>query len=137
MIELLKIVGVSAVLSAGYVTASEIQARPGSEPASTKIYNDRLPQGEPVPGRVLKITYASAGQGNEEASVSKATKGDMLQGSKGTCAYQAWPNIAPECVVAADGTPRRAGVRMITVEQREGLNTSLLVRMPAAELAQR
>jgi hypothetical protein len=28
-------------------------------------------------------------------------------------------------------------VRMITVEQREGANTSVLVRMPAAEIAQR
>lgn len=139
MLELMKIVGLSAALSAGFVTASEMNEPADREPVSAKIYTDRVPQGEAVPARVLKITYAAGGP--EEAKgpqTSTKTKGDLLRpGPQRNCASQAWPNIAPECLGAADGTPFRGPVRMITVEQREGANTSVLVRVPAAEVAQR
>ena len=46
------------------------------------------------------------------------------------CTAQAWPNIAPECLSAASGTPARASVRTITIEKRETPNTSTLVRLP-------
>jgi hypothetical protein len=42
MFELMKIVGVSAVLSAGFVTGSEMPADPAAEAAGGKIYTDRL-----------------------------------------------------------------------------------------------
>ena len=134
MFELMKIVGVSAVLSASFVTASEMQAETG------KIYTDRLPQGDAVPMRPWRITYASAPSQGEsrDSQTSTGTKGDLLRKApQGACASQAWPNVARECLQAADGTPARSGVRMITVEQREGANTSVLVRVPSPELAQR
>jgi hypothetical protein len=139
MFELMKIVGVSAVLSAGFVTASEMQ-QPVGEPVSGKIYTDRLPQGDAVPMRPWRITYASAPSQGEsrDSQTSTGTKGDLLRKApQGACASQAWPNVARECLQAADGTPARSGVRMITVEQREGANTSVLVRVPSPELAQR
>jgi hypothetical protein len=139
MFELMKIVGVSAVLSAGFVTASEMQAQPEREPASAKIYTERLPQGDAVPARALRITYAAGSQAeSRESRMSTGLKGDLLQKAPhGACASQAWPNIAPECLQSASGVPVRSSVRMITVEQREGANTSVLVRVPSPELAQR
>ncbi len=139
MIELMKNVGVSAVLSAGFVTASEMQMTTGREPASGKIYTDRLPQGDAVPAPGSRLTYAAGGlETGERPQTSTDTKGDLLRKApQRACASQAWPNVAPECLEAAHGTPVRSGVRMITVEQREGANTSVLVRVPSPELAQR
>ena len=139
MFELMKIVGVSAVLSAGLVTASEMQMQSDREPVSGKIYTDRVPQGDAVPARGLRITYAAGSRETGEGpQTSTETKGDLLRKvPQRACASQAWPNVAPECLEAANGTPVRSGVRMITVEQREGANTSVLVRIPAAEIAQR
>ncbi len=86
MFELMKIVGVSAVLSAGVVTASEMHGQPPAEPVSGKIYTDRLPQGDAAPSRALRITYASQSEGREPR-MSAGTKGDSLRKeSQGTCA---------------------------------------------------
>lgn len=133
MFELMKIVGVSAVLSAGLVTASEMQPQPGAEPTSGKIYGDRVPEGDPA--RIEWAAY-TAGQGDEDqAQMRREGKGDAFaKGQQPECASQAWPHIAPECL-AGSGNPARGSVRMITVEQRQGANTSVLVRVPAADLA--
>ena len=136
MLELMKIVGVSAVLSAGFVSGSEMQGHPDREPVSGKIYTDRVPEGDAVPARILPITYAAATL-DEGPQTSSEAKGDLRRAPQRACASQAWPNVAPECLGAADGTPLRSNVRMITVEQRDGMNTSVLVRIPAPELAQR
>lgn len=106
-----------------------------------------MPQGEPdegargdaSPAKVLRITYAAAGlEVARGAQTATSAKGDLQRaGSEGACASQAWPNIASECLGAPDGTPLRRSVRMITVEGREGANTSILVRLPAADVAQR
>ena len=136
MLELMRIVGVSAVLSAGFVTASEMPGQPAQETVSGKTYTDRLPEGEPLPVRVLRAAYPGSPEGDETQSAT-AGKGDLLRKApQRPCASQAWPNIAPDCLAAAQGTPVR-NVRMITVEQREEHNTSVLVRMPAPEIAQR
>ena len=86
----------------------------------------------------MRITYAGSLEKGERPQTSTETKGDLLRKApQGACASQAWPNVAPECLEAASGTPVRSNVRMITVEQREGTNTSVLVRIPATEIAQR
>ena len=130
MFELIKIVGMSAVLSAGLVTASEMQPAPAPEPTAGKIYSDRVPEGEPM--RVSRAAYTS-GQRDENGGVLtlRDGKGDASgQALRDACAAQAWPHLSPECVGASDGSVRGV-VRTITVEQREGANTSLLVRVPA------
>ena len=144
MLEFMKIVGVSAVLSAGFVTASERHGQPDLEAVSGKTYTDRVPQGEPgegakgdvSPAKVLRITYSTAGlEDAGGAPTARGAKGDLQRSAPdGICASQAWPNIASECL---DGAPLRRSVRMITVEERDGANTSVLVRVPAAEVAQR
>ncbi|MDQ4135083.1 MAG: hypothetical protein M3158_02750 [Pseudomonadota bacterium] len=128
MFELLKIAGVSAVLSAGFVTASEMQPQPAPEAAGAKIYNDRVPEGETT--RFSHAVYTVAPQdGDAGLQTRREGKGDALGKAQG-CASQAWPHIAPECL--GEGRPAR-GVRMITVEQRQGANISVLVRVPASD----
>lgn len=136
MFDLMKIVGMSAVLSAGLVTVSEMQASP--EPVSGKIYTDRVSDGEAVPQHSWNVSYAARSRSEAHATPSKEAKGDLLRRTpQGACSAQAWPNIAPECLVAADGASDRGSVRMVTVEQRSGANTSVLVRIPASTIAQR
>lgn len=130
MFELIKIVGMSAVLSAGLVTASEMQPPTAAEPIAGKVYGDRVPEGEPM--RVSRAAYTS-GQGDEDGGgrTVRDGKGDAFgQPRPDACAAQAWPHLAPECLGASDGSVRRV-VRTVTVEQREGVNTSLLVRVQA------
>ena len=135
MFELIKIVGMSAVLSAGLVTASEMQPPTAAEPIPGKVYSDRVPEGEPM--RVSRAAYTS-GQRDEDGGVRalRDGKGDAFgHPLRDACAAQAWPHLAPECLGASDGSVRRV-VRTVTVEQREGANTSLLVRIPAIGPAQ-
>jgi hypothetical protein len=130
MFELIKIVGMSAVLSAGLVTASEMQPPAAAEPVAGKVYSDRVPEGEPM--RVSRAAYTS-GQHGDAGGVHtlRDGKGDAFaEPRREACAAQAWPHVAPECLSASDGSVRRV-VRTVTVEQREGANTSLLVRVPA------
>ena len=53
------------------------------------------------------------------------------------CSAQTWPNIAPQCLTAVDGTPPHREFRTVTIEQRPNPASSVLVRMPAAKLASR
>jgi len=131
MFERMKIVGLSAVLSAGLMTASEVQPQPGAEAMGGKIYTDRVAEGEPALAGFTKAALVS-GPRDEGPTVARDGKDDSLgRPVQGACASQAWPHIAPECV---DNSAARGSVRMITVEQRHGADTSVLVRVPASDL---
>jgi hypothetical protein len=117
MFGLIKIAGLSAVLSAGLVTGFAPEPAAGG-----KLYQDRVAQSfeDAAPAvRPVAFTLAAA---ETTGSIQKAAQ---------HCTAQAWPNIAPECLSAASGTPARASVRTITIEKRETPNTSTLVRLPA------
>ncbi len=135
MFELLKIAGVSAVLSAGLVTASEIQPQPAAEPTGGKVYIDRVP--EEGTARLSRAAYAAGPRdGDYGTQTLRDGKGDPLgKTPQGSCGSQSWPHITPECLTGTEGGPARGSVRMITVEQRQGANTSVLVRVPASNLA--
>jgi hypothetical protein len=116
MFGLIKIAGLSAVLSAGLVTAYT--------PAPTdagKLYNERVPQTLEDAGPAVHTVAFTLAAAETTGSIGEAPQ---------RCAAQAWPNIAPECLSAALGTPARANVRTITIEKREGANVSTLVRLP-------
>ena len=134
MFQLLKIVGVSAVLSAGFVVVSEM--RVDAAATSGKVHTDRLPQGEAGPAQRSRLIHL-AGQMDAPAHSAAGAKGHSMRAAPLACTAQAWPHVSRDCLAAADGTPARASVRTITLERREGVNTSVLVRMPAPELAQR
>lgn len=128
MITLMKtIVGASALLSAGVVTAVDYIDPPvKAASAATKIL-DRHPamDGSSTSTRV----YAAAG------TTMSTTKSDKLTAAGG-CAGQTWPYIANECRVGKNGAPVRQATRTVTIEQRVGENTSVLLRLPE-RMAQR
>ena len=131
MRSLLKMSGLSAVLSFALVTASN-QAWPTQPEPSPKVYRDRLP--EAGQGWASEARSASPAALPSVAATFKG-KGDRLAGA--ACAEQAWPYIAPTCLAAsADGRTQRP-VRVITIETREGANTSVLRRVPQADVASR
>jgi hypothetical protein len=68
------------------------------------------------------------------AAAVRASKGDF--GAPPTCKSGVWPNIDASCLVRADGAPAH-NVRTITIGYRSGENTTVLVRLPAADLASR
>jgi hypothetical protein len=138
MFELAKIIGMSAVLSAGLVTASEVSLPASSEPASAKIYTERLTQtdGVSMRGAAMAATFTAAAEREATGTVKGAKSDSLRKEPAGHCATQAWPHITPDCI-ASDGTGSRKSVRTITIEQREGSNVSVLVRVPAPEVASR
>ena len=115
MITILKLAGVSAVLSAGVVTAFE----PPQAPVSGKIYQDRIIA---EPAGPVTLADASA------ATVQKVAN-DAGPSSGPDCRAQAWPYVSRDCM-SADGNAARKAVRTITIERRDAPNTSTLVRLP-------
>lgn len=134
MTGLIKIAGLSAALSASLVTADLIRRpRDEVEPAA-KLYTDRVPQTDGGPARnEAPDTAAMRGAGRPEPTAA-GHKGDSWREGSG-CAAQAWPYRARECLIAADGAPARPVVRTITIESRAGANTSVLTRVPVADVA--
>ena len=115
MFGLVKIAGLSAVLSAGLVNAYTPAPTTGA-----KLYNDRIVQMADDAAPPVRTAALALPDADTTGSIQKHSD---------RCAGQAWPNIAPDCLSAVAGTPARAGVRTIIIEKREG-NTSTLVRLP-------
>jgi Ca2+/Na+ antiporter len=67
------------------------------------------------------------------AAAARLSKGDL---STGNCAGAVWPNIDASCLSTADGSPAKH-VRTITIGYQSGENTTVLVRVPSGEVAQR
>jgi hypothetical protein len=65
------------------------------------------------------------------AAAARAPRGDFAP----ACASAVWPNIEAACL-AADGRPV-SDVRTITIGYQVGDNTTVLLRIPAAEIALR
>ena len=134
MLSTLKMIGVTAALSAGIVTAYDLrEGRAGDEPRG-KTYYDRVLPSEPAADLRLIRTVATSG---ETGSVDSGRKGDFRRAAGPNCSAEAWPNLSPECLVPETGTPARTAARTITIEERKGMNTSVLVRLPAAAFASR
>ena len=142
MFGLVKIAGLSAVLAAGVVNAFEAPSAPERAPIAGQKFADRLPQseGEIAVRRTAAETTGSVTTIRQAAAETRAAsgKGDLLRTASAGCAAQTWPNISYDCLTSADGTPMRQAARTITVEERrDAERTSVLVRVPAAELANR
>ena len=69
-----------------------------------------------------------------EAAALGVSKGDL--GAKPDCRGETWPNVSQDCLAMADGSaaPR---VRYITVGKQLGEATTVLMRLPAPEVAAR
>lgn len=131
MLGLVKMSALSAVLSVGVVTAynhEPVVARDGG-----KLYNDRL-SGETA----SPLVTGSTAPASVQPAMTGGRKGDRLAVSSGkTCAAQTWPYLAQACLSRSDGRDVPAQVRVITIETREGLNTSILQRIPQTDIARR
>ena len=129
-----KLIAVTAAISAGFVTAYDLsQVRAGTE-ARTKAYYDRvLPSDANGPAKVV-FTVAAADQ---TGALQSDGKSDLLRVAAPDCASQTWPHIGRECLVAENGATLRKAARTITIEQRQGANASVLVRVPSTEIASR
>jgi hypothetical protein len=68
------------------------------------------------------------------AAATRAVKGDLARTAD--CATATWPNIDASCLVTADGKPA-PHVRTVTVGYQAGQSTTVLLRIPTAEVAQR
>ena len=133
MIASFKMIGLASALSAGVVTAYDLP-RQSAEPAGKTYYDRILPSDEiEAPKTVVALSVPET-TGSVKASAEPG-KGDRL--ADPSCAAQTWPNISRDCLVAENGTPIRKPVRTITIEKREGANTSTLVRVPATGVASR
>jgi hypothetical protein len=136
MIATFKMIGIASALSAGVVTAYDLpQLRDTAAPAGKTFYDRVLPSDEIEAPRTVAYAVASPETTGSVKEVRQDGKGDQLKSP--TCASQTWPNISRDCLVAETGTPVRAPARTITIEKREGANTSVLVRVPSTGVASR
>jgi hypothetical protein len=107
----IKIAGISAALAGVFVVALEVPVAQGRTPA--KLHYDRV-AADPAP--TAAIRYAEAAPVVTRVS---ATSGGV------DCRAQTWPYVEPSCT-----SSERRPVRTITIERRDGPNTSTLVRQP-------
>src|SRR5215207_2577466 len=122
MLGILKLAAVSAVLSAGLVAADGISAAREIGPVPAKTYTDRVPASG-VLAEPVQVAYAG---------VATTGKGDSQREKPAkSCEAQTWPNIARHCIASSDAEPRKL-IRTITIESRDGANTSVLTRVSAA-----
>jgi len=140
MFGIVKIAGLSAVLSAGLVTAFDHGPAPEAASVLAKL-QDRMPQdGLAVASHRMTVetTGSTAAAPRTRQAQAGAPKGDLIRQASADCAAWTWPNIPHACLTAADGQPGRRAVRMITIEERRAdEGTSVLVRRPALEIAHR
>src|SRR5215211_7804844 len=135
MLQWIKIAGLSAILAAGVVTAFGSTGQAAI--TSGKISYDRLPASSDMP-EVRSEAHALVGAPATPRSDFAPGKGDRWNaGSGADCSRQAWPCISDACLDPAGEARARRPVRTITVETREGANTSILVRVPQPMLAAR
>lgn len=122
MKSLLKLAGISAVLSAGLVTAFD--SGPAVSQGTVKIHHERVAAEPAAPVEAVVLVEASAGMVRTVASDASAGAAD--------CRAQPWPYVSVDCVSAAGRDAGRKPVRTITIERRDAPNTSTLVRVPVA-----
>lgn len=115
-----RIVGISAALAAIFVVALEVPVAQSRTPAKV------LERAPTATAPEAPVRHASA-EPTMPATAPEAPR--VVPGATPRqldCRRQAWPYQDPGC-----GTAERRPVRTITIERREGMNTSNLIRLPA------
>jgi hypothetical protein len=130
MLATLRIAVLSAVLSGIVVSTLWTADAQAPAPASTKVFVDRLPE-TPMPSAEM----ASIGAAFSDMK-SAGHKEDRIAVSEDACRAAAWPYVPDACISKA-GEERPRIIRTVTVEMRQGENTSVLVRMPQTVVAAR
>ncbi len=110
-------------------------------PAASLITNAAFAEGgtgvdmvaERIGGAFASLPQTSVERVGADA-VTFPPKGDGRRASD--CAGATWPNIDAKCLSTADGSPA-PHVRTITIGYQAGANTTVLLRFPSADVAQR
>jgi hypothetical protein len=123
MLSTIRIIVISAVLSAVFVSTIWTTEPTTFVPASSK----------PFPERVTEPVMAQTGQALSEVR-SAGQKGHRLEPGSNACRDAAWPYVPDECISKATAEAPRI-VRTVTLETRPGNNTSVLVRLPQTVVA--
>jgi hypothetical protein len=133
MLSTFQIAAVSAVLSGLVVGTWDAAARTPAA-STTKTFVDRVPETSIETGAATSLISAE----QRRPTQSAGQKGDRSAsaGAAG-CDEAAWPYVPQACLHLAGGAEPRTSVRMITVETRQGENTSILMRMPQTTVAAR
>jgi hypothetical protein len=108
MLGFVKMCGVSAVLSFTLVTGYGHLTDAGAPIGSTKLYHQRLSDGPGAPATLVAEAPAAGSRGDRLAAATDAARGNL-----------------------------RGHVRYVTVESREGVNVSVLQRLPQTSVASR
>jgi hypothetical protein len=141
MLGFVKMSALSAVLSFVLVTAYNHGTSSAAVPPAGKLFQDRIaPDSDAV--STATIGFAGLTAATAFQDVSAESKGDRLPSTTavpagGDCARQPWPYVALNCMSRDDGRPKPGRVRVITVETRDGPNTSVLQWSPQTEIARR
>jgi hypothetical protein len=99
-------------------------------PATAKIM-DRLPQGDDASPKLGAAELRPTTEGS-------AGKGDRIASAQtGGCKEAAWPYVPRTCLTLVGAAEPRSSIRMITVEERQGENSSILLRLPQISVAAR
>jgi hypothetical protein len=125
----------SALILVGLVAAVDMSGPRAEDLSAATQVAQRFPTSSEM-FAPLSMTLFAAQKLIDEQPVADGRKHDKLPVSE-SCSHQDWPNRSQQCLASADGSPVRKVNRVITIERRIGDNTSELVRVPVADLAQR
>jgi hypothetical protein len=130
-----RIGALSALISVGLVAAYDMSGPRAEDLSAAAQVGQRFPTSSEM-FAPLSMTLFAAQKLIDDRSVADGRKHDKLPVSE-SCSHQDWPYLSQQCLASADGSPVRKVNRVITIERRIGDNTSELVRVPVADLAQR
>jgi hypothetical protein len=124
----------SALMSAGIVAAVDLSSTQSVDRPAVEQVADRFPVTSEMFTPVSMTQFAAKMYISHQA-VTDGRKGDKLPAEG--CSQQDWPYLSHQCLVSTDGNPVKKVNRVITIERRVSDNTSELMRLPVADLAQR
>ena len=132
MMQWIKIAGLSAVLAAGVVAAFGDTGQAAVTPG--KVFHDRLPASSDMP-EVRSEARLLAGAPASPSHDTASGKGDRWSARAAAGCSASY--ISAECLTPVGEARATRPGRTITVETREGTNTSVLVRVPQTTVAAR
>jgi hypothetical protein len=122
----------SALILVGLVAAVDMSGPRAEDLSAATQVAQRFPTSSEM-FAPLSMTLFAAQKLIDEHPVADGRKHDKLP----VCSHQDWPYRSQQCLASTDGSPVRKVNRVITIERRIGDNSSELVRVPVADLAQR
>jgi len=122
-----KILAAAALVGFGAMLAGMTVVSDGSARAVEAAPSD-------VAAERIAAAFAMAPAGAEAPAVGAVRKGDLFVATG--CAGQQWPDVPASCLVTAHGVPAHP-VRSITIGSQAGEATTILMRLPAPQVASR